>query len=88
MKNFKSIILSQKTIARGYLEMEFTWPEDCGKAKPGQFLTIKVHDNPVPLLRRPFALSSFNPEKGSASIIYQVRGAGTRILESLPRGAA
>ncbi|QEN08606.1 dihydroorotate dehydrogenase electron transfer subunit [Oceanispirochaeta crateris] len=88
MKNFISKILGQKSIARGYVELELSWPEDCETPKPGQFLTIRIQDQPVPLLRRPFALSSFNLDKRSASIVYQVRGKGTRILESLPAGSS
>ncbi len=86
MKNFKSELLGQRSIANGYMEMDFKWPRECGTARPGQFLTIRVHDNPVPLLRRPFALSSLDAAAEKASIIYQVRGTGTRVLESLKPG--
>ncbi|MBF9017084.1 MULTISPECIES: dihydroorotate dehydrogenase electron transfer subunit [unclassified Oceanispirochaeta] len=86
MKNFKSKILSQKSIALGYMEMKFSWPEDCETPKAGQFLTIKIQEQPIPLLRRPFALSAYNQEEKSASIIYQVRGTGTEILSSMKDG--
>ncbi|MDC7235020.1 MAG: dihydroorotate dehydrogenase electron transfer subunit [Spirochaetales bacterium] len=86
MTNFKSEILSQKSIALGYMEMTFRWPEESEKPKPGQFLTIKIQEQPVPLLRRPFALSGFDEEQKSASIIYQVRGTGTKMLAALKAG--
>lgn len=86
MKNFKTKILSQSSVARGYMEMTFSWPEDCETPSAGQFLTIRVQDQPLPLLRRPFALSAFNEAEHSASIIYQVRGKGTEILCSLREG--
>ena len=86
MKNFKSQIISQNAIAEGYRELEFTWPSDCETPRPGQFLTIRIQDSAIPLLRRPFALSAF--KEGSASIIYQIRGKGTQRLATLPEGSA
>jgi dihydroorotate dehydrogenase electron transfer subunit len=86
MKNIKSKILSQKSIAQGYMEMTFSWSDDCETPQPGQFLTIKIQEQPIPLLRRPFALSAYNEAEKSASIIYQVRGTGTEILASLKEG--
>lgn len=85
MKNFQGELISQKTIASGYQEMEFTWPRDAAEPKAGQFLTIKIQDVPLPLLRRPFALSGFDGDR--ASIIYQVRGTGTKHLSTLSPGA-
>ncbi len=87
MKNFKSTILSQRSIAKGYMEMSFLWPEECETPRPGQFLTIRIQKQPVPLLRRPFALSGFNRESRTASIIYQIRGTGTEILSDLSEGS-
>ena len=52
----------------------------------GQFLMVKITENPAPLLRRPFALSGFNREENSASIIYQVRGPATRLMAELSTG--
>lgn len=85
MKNFQSNILRQTAVAEGYKELEFGWPSDCPPPMPGQFLTIRVQDSAIPLLRRPFALSAFNGE--TASIIYQIRGRGTELLSSLPEGS-
>ncbi len=85
MKNFPSTIIRQTTVAEGYRELEFSWPGDCETPLPGQFLTIRIQDSAIPLLRRPFALSAF--KGGSASIIYQIRGRGTSILSTLPEGS-
>jgi len=87
MKNYKSELLGQRAIANGYMEMDLIWQKEWETAKPGQFLTIRVQETPVPLLRRPFALSSLDESAEKASIIYQVRGKGTRVLESLKPGA-
>lgn len=86
MKNFKSKILHQKSIAQGYMEMTFNWPEDCETPRPGQFLTLKIQEQPIPLLRRPFALSAFDDVRKTASIIYQIRGTGTEMLAARTGG--
>ena len=86
MRNFTTALLTQTEIALGYREMTFPWPQDMSHPEPGQFLTIKVSENPAPLLRRPFALSGFNSDEGTASIIYQVRGPATRMMAELSAG--
>ena len=86
MKNFQSRINRQTKVADGYRALEFSWPSDCEAPLPGQFLTIRVQDSAIPLLRRPFALSAFNGK--SASIIYQIRGKGTKILSDLTEGSS
>ncbi|MCX8092915.1 MAG: dihydroorotate dehydrogenase electron transfer subunit [Candidatus Goldbacteria bacterium] len=48
------------------------------KVQPGQFINIKVSDDYVPLLRRPFSV--FNYEKGFIDILYKVIGDGTKKL--------
>ncbi|OQY35244.1 MAG: hypothetical protein B6241_01735 [Spirochaetaceae bacterium 4572_59] len=83
MKNFGSSILNQKEIAIGYREMTISWPQSLEAPLPGQFLTVKVTENPAPLLRRPFALSGFDREKNTASLIYQLRGPATRLMATL-----
>jgi hypothetical protein len=47
-----------------------------------KFLTIRVSDIANTLLRRTFAISSFDPLKRTCSIIYQVRGCATEILSA------
>jgi dihydroorotate dehydrogenase electron transfer subunit len=41
---------------------------------------VRISQDTVPLLRRPFAFSAFDAKTGSASMIYQKRGRGTEIL--------
>lgn len=53
---------------------------------PGQFATIRVSDTTTPLLRRPFAYSSVDPQKGTVSFIYQKRGPATEILAGKREG--
>jgi dihydroorotate dehydrogenase electron transfer subunit len=86
MKQFRTDIISHTRIAENYYHMSFTWPlVDC-IPKPGQFLTLRVADTTVPLLRRPFAFSCYDMSGNMASIIYQKRGRGTAIMSGMVSG--
>jgi len=53
-------------------------PEMAGRARPGQFLMIKVSSQPDPLLRRPFSIHA--RENGRLEIFFRVTGRGTEIM--------
>ena len=80
MKQFKSFIISNELIAESFYRLTFTWPQATSQPLPGQFLTIRIADSSVPLLRRPFAFSGCDSKKNTASIVYQKRGVATDIL--------
>jgi dihydroorotate dehydrogenase electron transfer subunit len=61
-----------------YHLFRFEAPASAAKARPGQFLMIKVNDTPFPLLRRPISIHS--REKKTLEIFFQIAGQGTRIL--------
>ncbi len=94
MHSFTSEIICQKEITRDYREMTFFWPWNYREPFPGQFLTIRTHTGISPLLRRPFAFSDYKKTSscpsmgGQASIIYQIRGEGTKLMASLKAGDA
>jgi dihydroorotate dehydrogenase electron transfer subunit len=79
MKQFTSTIISNKQIADSFFELKFTW-DISDIPIPGQFLTIRVSESSMPLLRRPFAFSEYNSKEKTASIIYQKRGKATETL--------
>ena len=80
MKRFFSTIQLNRQISQDFYEAVFDWISNDYIPKPGQFLTIRVSDSTVPLLRRPFAFSGFDRKNNKASIIYQKRGKATEIL--------
>lgn len=80
MKQLQSRILSNSRISTDFYEMVFSWDSKAGSPLPGQFLTIRVSEDSVPLLRRPFAFSGYDEKNGTASIVYQKRGRATQIL--------
>lgn len=53
-------------------------PEIAARARPGQFLMIKVSENSQPLLRRPISLH--NARDTRVQVFFQVAGEGTRLL--------
>ncbi len=72
-------IIENREIARDYFELIFkTALFGTDEVLPGQFLTIRINELSTPLLRRPFAFSSWSGD--TARIIYQRRGPGTEAL--------
>ncbi|MGD9559251.1 MAG: sulfide/dihydroorotate dehydrogenase-like FAD/NAD-binding protein [Oscillospiraceae bacterium] len=55
------------------------------KAQPGQFIIVRAKEDSE---RIPLTISDFDREKGTVTIIYQIVGAGTMILDSLKAGEA
>ena len=80
MKQLQSQLISNRQISAGFYELSMRWDKSAGVPLPGQFLTVRVTQDSVPLLRRPFAFAGFDESKQTASIIYQKRGRGTEIL--------
>ncbi|MDR0306705.1 MAG: dihydroorotate dehydrogenase electron transfer subunit [Chitinispirillales bacterium] len=80
LKQLQSQVLSNRQISADFFELSMRWDKTAGIALPGQFLTIRVSQDSVPLLRRPFAFAGFDEPEQTASIIYQKRGRGTEIL--------
>lgn len=85
MKQFTSTVINLELIADDYYLLSFKWLIDTIPLA-GQFLTIKTSDLSSPLLRRPFALSSFNETKKEASIFFQKIGIGTTLLSQFKIG--
>lgn len=85
MIQFISKVTKLTSIADDYYLLSFKWDSDI-RPKAGQFLTIRTTRLTSPLLRRPFALSSFNKDSNIASIIFQKIGDGTTLLASLKEG--
>jgi dihydroorotate dehydrogenase electron transfer subunit len=85
LDQFISIVKELECIADDYYLLNFKWNTD-SVPKAGQFLTIRTTELTSPLLRRPFALSSYDHVNGTASIIFQKRGNGTSIMSQLRKG--
>jgi len=81
MVHLKTSIISNDSISDCFYKMDFLW-DDKSIPLPAQFCTIRVSNSSTPLLRRPFAFASYNPNTKTASIIYKKIGPATQILSS------
>lgn len=89
MPLFDGVVLAQREIAREYFELDFSWPAHVAAPLPGEFVTVRVSEAPVPLLRRPFGVSAFSRAptgNGTATMIYWRRGPATRLLAGFSKG--
>ncbi|MDR3012801.1 MAG: dihydroorotate dehydrogenase electron transfer subunit [Chitinispirillales bacterium] len=86
MKQFLTQIINNRRIGADFFELWLRWDAPAPVPEPGQFLTIRISDDNVPLLRRPFAFAGYAEPSGAVSVIYQVRGRGTEILAARQPG--
>ena len=63
--------------------MEVEAPLVARKAEPGQFIIFRATEDGV---RIPLTIAGYDREKGTVTIIFQIVGAGTEILNSLNVG--
>ena len=76
---FESELNQNTPLGGGFFRLSFSWPASAAPV-PGQFLSLRVSSSPVPLLRRPFAFSHYDPSTSCASIIVKTRGRATELL--------
>lgn len=63
--------------------MEVSAPRIAAKAQPGQFIILRVNADGE---RIPLTIADFDRKKGSVTIIFQIVGATTKLLDSLNEG--
>lgn len=78
--------MENRELCRDIYEIIIWCPEIAGEIKPGQFLHIKVRQGIDPFLRRPVSISRVCRNKGHLSLIYQVKGRGTKEMTLLKKG--
>ncbi len=76
-------ILRKKRLAQGITLFEVKNELIAAKAKPGQFVIIRLKEKSE---RIPLTLQDFNPEKGVINIVFQVVGKSTKELDQLNEG--
>jgi dihydroorotate dehydrogenase electron transfer subunit len=54
------------------------------RAKPGQFVMLRVHNNTEPLLRRPISLCAVTPT--GVELLFKICGTGTERMSAWPIG--
>lgn len=78
MLQAKAKIIYNRRICGGYFHCALAVPAIAKKARPGQFLNIKLTDTLDPLLRRPFSVHRVHG--ASIEILYEALGKGSNIL--------
>jgi dihydroorotate dehydrogenase electron transfer subunit len=81
----KARVLKIEEIFSGCFFLQLKERRIAGDSLPGQFLHVRIADNTVPFLRRPFSIAGASPRKGTVEIIFRVAGEGTRILSRLQK---
>ena len=56
------------------------------RAKPGNFIEIRVSETTVPFLRRPISIYNLNKDEGTLEFIFQIKGEGTKLLSKKEEG--
>ncbi len=82
----KAKIIDNKEVAPAVFKLSIAAPQIARRAKPGQFLEIKVNDTYQPLLRKPLGINSIKFNKGQIDILYKVVGKGTQALSKRKKG--
>ena len=76
-------IARKKVLNPTVTQMEIVAPLVANKAKPGQFIILRVDDEGE---RIPLTVAGTNPEEGTVKIIFQIVGATTELLNHKNEG--
>ncbi len=88
MKILKGEIISNDKYSDNLYRMEIFSPYICSNAEPGQFVNIRCSREDIiqPLLKRPFSIFSVEKKFNVFSVLYTVKGIGTKFMAGLERG--
>ncbi len=76
-------ILRKKVLNPTVTLMEIYAPRVAMKAEPGQFIILRSHKESE---RIPLTVADYNRDKGTVTVIFQIVGAGTLMLNTLNEG--
>ena len=71
-------IISKEALNPTVSKMVILAPEIAKKAQPGQFIILRVEDDGE---RIPLTIADYSPEEGTVTIIYQIVGGTTKLLD-------
>jgi dihydroorotate dehydrogenase electron transfer subunit len=86
MNHLQAKLLHNRPELDDYRVLELHAPEIAAKAKPGQFVHVRVGEGHDPLLRRPFSVMLPNPQAGTVQLLIKNVGRGTDLLCHLRAG--
>ncbi len=76
-------IVRKKELNPTVTQMEILAPQVAKKAEPGQFIILRAAEDGE---RIPLTVADYDREQGTVTIIFQVVGATTKVLNSLQEG--
>jgi dihydroorotate dehydrogenase electron transfer subunit len=79
-------ILSIDQVAHATYLMRMHCPAIAGSARPAQFINIKVNNDFIPLLRKPFSICRLDAREGWIEVLWKSVGKGTRIMANYQTG--
>lgn len=88
MELIRGEIITRKKYGENLFKLEIFSPYICRNSTGGQFVNVLCRDNRVmdPLLRRPFSIYEIDKNFNVFSILFLVKGKGTRFLSCLEKG--
>lgn len=88
LKNLSAAILSNERIADGIHRVVLHCPDvDLVHFIPGQFAHIGIPGHRELLMKRPISINEYDEKAQTVTLIYQVKGQGTRALTAAEPGA-
>ena len=82
---FDCPILAVKNLVGEIYLMRMSCPAIAQNAVPGQFVNIKVNNEFVPFLRKPFSVCRRNEKEGWIEVLWKIVGKGTEIMSRYQR---
>jgi dihydroorotate dehydrogenase electron transfer subunit len=89
----EGIVVKNGRIKSLYFILWIHCPPIANQVKPGQFVMLKISDDRIPLLRRPFSVYQSYPadhaekrKRGDLVIVYKRVGKGTQKMTALTKG--
>jgi dihydroorotate dehydrogenase electron transfer subunit len=73
-------IISCEKLSPLFFRLRFFSPRIARESNPGNFVHIRINQNPFPFLRRAFSIHKLVREKGTFDILFKVVGPGTKLL--------
>ena len=85
-KQIKAKIIKSEKVTKEIFKLTLLSPFISRRAKPGNFVHLKVNQTTFPLLRRAFSIHKTDPKKGEFEILFKVVGLGTEMLSEKKKG--
>ncbi len=83
---FECPILSVNNLSDAIYLMRLYSPTIAKNSYPGQFVNIKVNDEFIPLLRKPFSVCRRDAKNGWFEVLWKIVGKGTEVMSRLQSG--